>query len=197
MAYVAQATRRRTRIPEGRKGEALRRTYPKDVSVGAEALAWSLVTGLARQLDGAARLPGRAPQVAAPEKTVHCVYGHEALAWQMLCIVVRSAIPDLGRNGVQAPNDYCLDRPGLLETRVQPFGDEELLPYAIRESAGDGRPRTVYRFSALPQANDAETAKVVARLRRAAALLADAISGTVLDGEGFPVRAGVEDADAY
>lgn len=196
-AYVAQAARQRVRIPGGRQGEALRRRrrYPKDVPAGAEALAWSLVTGLARRLDGAARLPGCAPRVAAPEETVHCVYGHEALSWQVLRIVVGSAIPDLGRNGVQAPNDYCLDRPGILEIRVRPFGESEFLPFAIRESSGDDRPRTVYRFSALPQANDAETVRVVERLRYAAALLADTLNGVVLDGEGFPVRIEAVGAD--
>lgn len=191
-AYVAEAARQRVRIPDGRSGEALRRRYSKDMPAGAEALAWSLVTGLARRLDGAARLPGCAPRVAAPEETVHCVYGHEALSWQVLRIVVGSAIPDLGRNGVQAPNDYCLDRPGLLEIRVRPFGDDEFLPYAVKEAAGDDRPRTVYRFSALPQASEADTMRVIGHLKQAAALLAQAIGATVLDGEGFPVQGGAE-----
>lgn len=194
-AYVAEAARQRTRIPDKRSGEALRRRYSKDMPAGAEALAWSLVSGLARRLDGAARLPGCAPRVAAPEDTVHCVYGHEALSWQVLRIVVGSAIPDLGRNGVQASNDYCLDRPGLLEIRVQPVGDDDFLPYAIREVAGEDRPRTVYRFGALPQASETETMQVVGRLKVAAALLAEPIGSPVLDGEGFPVQITAEAVD--
>jgi hypothetical protein len=189
-AYVAEAARQRVRIPDGRKGDALRRRYPKDMPTGIEAVAWSLVSGLARRLDGAARLPGCAPRVAAPEETVYCVHGKEALSWQVLRSVVGLAIPDLGRNGILAPDDYCLDRPGLLEIKAEPFGEDEFLPFAVRQRAGENRPRTVYRFSALPQANDAETLKILARLSHAAALLAEVVGGVVVDGEGFPVDDG-------
>jgi len=70
-----------------------------------------------------------------------------------------------------------------------------LLPYAIRECVGADRPRTVYRFSALPQANDAETMNVIRRLKHATVPLAEAISAVVLDSEGFPVRGGTKAAD--
>jgi len=186
-AYAAQAARRRVRIPDGRAGEALRRKYVRDMPVGAEALAWSLVTGLARRLDGAARLPGCAPYAAEPEDTVYCVYGHDALPWQALLTVVGLAIPGLARNGSVAPNDYCLDRPGQLEIRVRPFADNEPLPYALRARASDGWPHTLYRFSALPQPFAGDTEKIVERLRQAAALLAEVTGGVALDGEGFPV----------
>jgi hypothetical protein len=150
-------------------------------------LAWSLVTGLARLLGGAARLPGCAPYVAEPEEAVYCVYGHEALPWNVLRSVLGLAIPDLARNGVLAANDYCLDRAGQLEVRVQPFGDDEFLPYALRERADDGWPHTVYRFSCVRQAVRAETIGLVERMRKAAVMLAEVVGGVLLDADGFPV----------
>ncbi|MGH3416154.1 MAG: hypothetical protein ACRDTP_08010 [Mycobacteriales bacterium] len=189
-AYVAEAPRRRVRVPDGRHAEALRRRYPRDVPTGPEALAWSLVTGLARLLGGAARLPGCAPYVAEPEETVYCVYGHEALPWHVLRTVLGLAIPDLARNGALAPNDYCLDRAGLLDIRVQPFGDDEFLPYALRSRADDGWPHTVYRFSCLRQATHAETVAAVERVRKTAVMLADVVGGVLLDADGFPVGEG-------
>ncbi|HEU5353297.1 MAG TPA: hypothetical protein VFU65_02495 [Actinocrinis sp.] len=185
--YVAEAPRRRVRIPDGRNAEALRRRYPRDIPTGPEALAWSLVTGLARLLGGAARLPGSPTYVAELSETVFCVYGHEALPWQVLRSVLGLAIPDLGRNGALAANDYCLDRPGVLEIRVQPFGADEFLPYALRSRAGDGWPHTVYRFSCTKQATAAETASLIERVRNAAVLLAEVIGGVLLDEDGFPV----------
>jgi hypothetical protein len=187
--YVAEAPRRRARIPDGRNAEALRRRYPRDIPTGPEALAWSLVTGLARLLGGAARLPGCPPYVAEPHETVYCVYGHEALPWQVLRSVLGLAIPDLGRNGALAANDYSLDRPGALEIRVQPFGADEFLPYALRSRADDGWPHTVYRFSCVKQATAAETASLIERVRNAAVLLAEVIGGVLLDEDGFPVNA--------
>lgn len=186
-AYVAEAPRRRARIPDGRNADALRRRYPRDIPTGPEALAWSLVTGLARLLGGAARLPGCAPYVAEPEETVFCVYGHEALPWHVLRTVLGLAIPDLARNGVLAPNDYCLERSGHLEVRVQPFGDDEFLPYALRSRADDGWPHTVYRFSCVQQAARAETIALVDRMRKAAVMLAEVVGGVLLDADGFPV----------
>jgi hypothetical protein len=56
-AYAAQTARSRMRVPNGVGAEELRRRYPHGVPTGTEAVAWSLVTGLARRLDGAARLP--------------------------------------------------------------------------------------------------------------------------------------------
>ncbi len=185
--YVAEAPRRRARIPEGRNAEALRKRYPRHVPTGPEALAWSLVTGLARLLGGTARLPGCPPYVAEPHETVLCVYGHEALPWQVLRSVLGLAIPDLGRNGALAANDYSLDRPGVLEIRVQPFGVDEFLPYALRSRADDGWPHTVYRFSCVRQTTDAETFAVIERMRNAAVLLAEVIGGLLLDADGFPV----------
>jgi hypothetical protein len=187
--YVAEAPRRRARIPDGRNAEALRRRYPRDIPTGPEALAWSLVTGLARLLGGAARLPGCPPYVAEPHETVYCVYGHEALPWQVLRSVLGLAIPDLGRNGALAANDYSLDRPGALEIRVQPFGADEFLPYALRSRADDGWPHTVYRFRCVKQATAAETASLIERVRNAAVLLAEVIGGVLLDEDGFPVNA--------
>jgi hypothetical protein len=194
MAYVAQVARQRVRIPDGREGEALRRKYPKDMPSGAEALAWSLVTGLARLLGGTARLPGCAPYPPQPKDTAYCVYGNDTLPWQVLRTVVGLAIPDLARNGALAADDYCLDRPDSLEIRVRPFGDDDFLPYALRARAGDGWPRTVYRFSALRQVSAADTGKVVEQLGEGSTLLADVIGGVVLDAEGFPV-AGAARAD--
>jgi hypothetical protein len=188
-AYVAEAPRRRVRIPDGRNAEALRKRYPRDIPIGPEALAWSLVTGLARLLGGAARLPGSPPYVAEPHEIVFCVYGHEALPWQVLRSVLGLAIPDLGRNGALAANDYCLDRPGVLEIRVQPFGADEFLPYALRSRSDDGWPHTVYRFSCVKQATAAETASLITRVRNAAVLLAEVIGGVLLDEDGFPVSA--------
>lgn len=185
--YVAEAPRRRLRIPDGRNADTLRRRYPRDIPTGPEALAWSLVTGLARLLGGAARLPGCPPYVAEPHEHVFCVYGHEALPWRVLRSVLGLAIADLGRNGALAANDYCLDRPGLLEIRVQPFAPDEFLPYALRSRADDGWPHTVYRFTCVQQATDAETSVVVERLRKAAVLLAEVIGGVLLDADGFPV----------
>jgi hypothetical protein len=185
--YVAEAPRRRVRIPDGRNAETLRRRYPRDVPTGAEALAWSLVTGLARLLGGAARLPGCPAYLAEPEETVYCVYGHEALPWQVLRSVLELAIPDLARNGALAANDYCLDRSGQLEVRVQPFADDEFLPYALRARADDGWPHTVYRFSCVTQASPVETITVVDRMRKAAVLLAEVVGGVLLDANGFPV----------
>jgi hypothetical protein len=186
-AYVAEAPRRRTRIPDGRNADVLRQRYPRDIPTGPEALAWSLVTGLARLLGGAARLPGCAPYVAAPEETVYCVYGHEALPWYGLRTVLGLAIPDLARNGVLAANDYCLDRSGQLEVRVQPFGDDEFLPYALRSRADDSWPHTVYRFSCVRQAARAETIALVERMRQAAVMLAEVVGGVLLDADGFPI----------
>lgn len=188
-AYVAEAPRRRARIPDGRHADALRRRYPRDIPTGPEALAWSLVTGLARLLGGAARLPGCAPYVAEPEETVYCVYGHEALPWQVLRSVLGLAIADLARNGALAANDYCLDRAGQLEVRVQPFADDEFLPYALRSRADDGWPHTVYRFSCVRQPARAETIALVDRMRKAAVLLAEVVGGVLLDADGFPVGA--------
>ncbi len=186
-AYVAEAPRRRARIPDGRTAESLRRRYPRDIPTGPEALAWSLVTGLARLSGGAARLPGCPPYVAAPEETVYCVYGHEALPWQVLRSVLELAIPDLSRNGALAANDYCLDRSGQLEIRVQPFADDEFLPYALCARADDGWPHTVYRFSCVRQTSRAQTIALVDRMRKAAVMLAEVVGGVLLDADGFPL----------
>jgi len=188
-AYAAKAPRQRVRIPEGRDAPSLRRRYPKDLPAGAEARAWSLVGGLARRLRGAARLPGCPPHTAAPEETVLCVYGHEALPWPVLRSVLELAIPDLARNGALAANDYCLERIGQLEIKVQPFRDSDFLPYALHTRAGDDWPRTVYRFTCVQQSSHSEMVKVVGRCLQAALLLSDVIGGVLLDADGFPVPA--------
>jgi hypothetical protein len=185
-AYAARAPRQRVRIPDGREAPALRLRYPKDLPAGAEARAWSLVSGLARRLGGATRLPSCPPHIAAPEEAVFCVYGHEALPWQVLRSVLELAIPDLARNGALAANDYCLERNGQLEIKVQPFQDDQFLPYALRARAGDGWPHTIYRFTCVQQSSHAEMVKLVGRCLQAALLLSDVIGGVLLDAEGFP-----------
>ena len=185
-AYAARAPRQRVRIPEGREASSLRRRFPKDLPAGSEALAWSLVAGLARRLHGAARLPGCPPHTAAPEETVFCVYGHEALPWPVLRSVLELAIPDLARNGALAANDYCLERAGQLEIKVQPLREGAFLPYALHSRAGDDWPHTVYRFTCVQQRTPAETTRVVGRCLQAALLLSDVVGGVLLDAEGFP-----------
>ena len=95
------------------------------------------------------------------------------------------AVRRMGR--ALAANDYCLDRAGSLEIKVQPFGDDEFLPYGLRARADDGWPHTVYRFSCVKQATRAETVATVERVRKAAVLLAEVIGGVLLDADGFPV----------
>jgi hypothetical protein len=189
-AYAARSPRRRVRIPDGLDAPELRRRFPRDLPAGPEEVAWSLVTGLARLLDGAARLPGCAPYAAEPADTVLCVYGHDALPWHVLRTVLGLAIPDLARNGALAANDYCLEQSGALEIRVRPFGPDEFVPYALRGQADGGWPRTVYRFSCARRQNPADAnANVRAQIDRlygAAFLLADVIGGVLLDGDGFP-----------
>jgi hypothetical protein len=168
-AYAAQTARSRMRVPDGVGAEELRRRYPHGVPTGTEAVAWSLVTGLARRLDGAARLPveggerrglfsllrrgggggggigrGRAVNelmVLRPRKqhSTYCVYGNEALRWSALRSVLRLSLPELDRNGALAADDYCLDRPDSFEVRVEPFRDGEFLPYALRSSGASDR----------------------------------------------------------
>lgn len=163
-AYAARTVRSRMRVPNGVGADELRRRYPHGVPTGTEAVAWSLVTGLARRLDGAARLPaderagrtwrsvlslrgrgeGRVRGRAANElmvlrprrqQSTYCVYGNEALSWSVLRSVLRRSLPGLDLNGALAPDDYCLDRQDSFEVRVEPFRDGEFLPYALRPYA--------------------------------------------------------------
>jgi hypothetical protein len=158
-AYAARTVRSRMRVPNGVGADELRRRYPHGVPTGTEAVAWSLVTGLARRLDGAARLPaderagrtwrsmltlrgrGRGLERAGNELMVlrprrqqntYCVYGNEALSWSVLRSVLRLTLPGLDRNGALAADDYCLDRADSFEVRAEPFRDGEFLPYALR-----------------------------------------------------------------
>ena len=209
-AYAAQAERGRMRVPDGGGAEELRRRYPDGMPIGAEAVAWSLVTGLARRLDGAARLPvgprsrrdriafardrrsARAPKdfvALRPrrQQNTYCVYGNEALPWSLLCSVLRLNLPELDRNGALAVNDYCVDRPGHFEVRVEPVPEGAFLPYALRPYAAPDWPCTVYRFRCLPQARRADLERIDTHLRNAARHLAEVVGGMVLDGEGFPV----------
>jgi hypothetical protein len=213
-AYAAQAERRRMRVPDGLAAGEVRERYPDGIPVGAEAVAWSLVTGLARRLDGAARLPAgdrrqrKAASVVAqrPElwRNTYCVYGNQALPWSVLCSLLALSLPGLDLNGALDDDDYCLDRTDTFEVRVEPFRDGDFLPYALRPRATEGWPRTVYRFRRLSQATKTSVPRADLRLRgdmlrgdtrlrvdvqlRAAAFeLADVVGGALLDGEGFPV----------
>ncbi|HEV2640719.1 MAG TPA: hypothetical protein VGX23_36695 [Actinocrinis sp.] len=187
IAYAARSPRQRVRIQEGRNAPDLRLRYPKDLPAGSEALAWSLVSGLARRLHGAARLPGGPAHTVTAAETAYCVYGNEALPWQVLRSVLELAVPDLSRNGALAPNDYCLERPGDLEVEVRPIADGEFVPYALQSKPGDGWPGTLYRFACVPPGSDAELVKSAGRCLEAALLLSDVIGGVLLDGDGFPV----------
>jgi hypothetical protein len=187
IVYAAKSPRQRVRIPDGRNAADLRRRYPKELPAGAEAHAWALVSGLARRLHGAVRLPGGPVHPVAAEETVLCVYGNEALPWPVLRSVLELAVPDLSRNGALAANDYCLERPDQLEITVQPVLDGQFLPYALRARATDGWPRTVYRFTCVRQGTQAEMIKLAGRCLEAALLLSDVVGGVLLDGDGFPV----------
>ena len=209
-AYAARAVRGRMRVPDGSGAEELRRRYPDGMPIGAEAVAWSLITGLARRLDGAVRLPigprSRRDRIAFSrdrrssraakdlvalrprrQQNTYCVYGNEALPWSLLCSVLRLSLPQLDRNGALAVNDYCVDRPGHFEVRVEPVREGEFLPYALRPYAAPDWPRTVYRFRSLPQATAADVERIDTHLRGAAYHLAEVVGGMLLDGEGFPV----------
>jgi hypothetical protein len=200
-AYAAQAVRSRLRVPDGLAAAEMRERFPHGMPVGTEAVAWSLVTGLARRLDGATRLPAdvRSRRAAAkvarnlvaprPElrQNTYCVYGNKALPWPMLRTLLALGLPELDLNGALAEDDYCLDRPDSLEVRVEPFRDGDFLPYALRPHAVSGWPCTVYRFRCLPQARKTDVARIDVQLRGAAYELADVVGGVLLDGEGFPV----------
>lgn len=196
-AYAALCVRERVRVPDGIDADVLRLGYPHGMPVGAEGLAWSLVTGLARRMGGAARLPADSARAtrsvalrrARAQDNVYCVYGHDALPWTMLRSVLCLTLPELDRNGALAANDYCLDRPGGFEVRVRPVSPGSFLPYALRPRADADWPGTVYRFRCLPQATDSDAERVDALLRAAACQLADVVGGVVLDGEGFPLTA--------
>lgn len=212
-AYAAQAERRRMRVPDGLAAAEMRERFPDGIPVGAEAVAWSLVTGLARRMDGAARLPAgdrrsrNAGSVVAqrPElrQNTYCVYGNQALPWSVLCSLLALSLPGLDLNGALTDDDYCLDRTDTFEVRVEPFREGDFLPYALRLRATEGWPCTVYRFRCLsqPTKTDATHAntqrvdmqradmqlRVDLQLRAAAFELADVVGGALLDGEGFPV----------
>ncbi|HWG23785.1 hypothetical protein [Actinospica sp.] len=200
-AYAAQTVRSRLRVPDGLAAAEMRERFPHGMPVGTEAVAWSLVTGLARRLGGAARLPvdARSRRVAArgaknvvtqrPEvrQNTYCVYGNKALPWAILRSLLALSLPELDLNGALAVDDYCLDRTGSFEVRVEPFRDGDFLPYALRPGAAPGWPCTVYRFRCLPEATNADAARIDVQLRGAAYELADIVGGALLDGEGFPV----------
>lgn len=208
-AYAAQTARSRMRVPDGIGAAELRRRFPQGMPMGTEAVAWSLVSGLARRLDGAARLPaadgrrtrqrrrsraGNELVVLRPRKqqNTYCVYGNEALPWSLLCSVLGRQLPGLDRNGALALDDYCLDRADSFEVRVEPFHEGDFLPYALRPRAGSGGwPRTVYRFRALPQSRAKDAERIDVQLRSAAYHLADVVGGAAVDGEGFPLTAPV------
>jgi hypothetical protein len=199
-AYAAQAVRSRLQVPDGLAAAEMRERFPYGMPVGAEAVAWSLVTGLARRLDGATRLPvdarGRRDRARAARSVVaqrpqlrhntYCVYGNKALPWPVLRSLLALGLPDLDLNGALAEDDYCLDRTGAFEVRVEPFRDGDFLPYALRPGA-QGWPCTVYRFRCLSQATKTDVKRIDVQLRAAAYELADVVGGVLLDGDGFPV----------
>jgi hypothetical protein len=200
-AYAAQAVRSRLRVPDGLAAAEMRERFPHGMPVGAEAVAWSLVTGLARRLDGATRLPAdvrsrraaakaaKNPVAQRPElrQNTYCVYGNKALPSPVLRSLLSLGLPELDLNGALAEDDYCLDRPDTFEVRVEPFRDGDFLPYALRPHAVSGWPCTVYRFRCLSQATKRDVARIDVQLRAAAYELADVVGGVLLDGEGFPV----------
>ena len=196
-AYAARAVRSRMRVPDGLDADLVQLRYPHGLPTGAERVAWSLVTGLARRLDGAARLPagtlraGRSTAAlrARAQENTYCVYGNEALPWSLLRSVLCLSLPELDRNGALADDDYCLDRPGGFEVRVRPFRAGEFVPYALRSRAAADWPRTLYRFRCLPQPTEVDAVRIDALLRAAACQLADVVGGVLLDGEGFPMVA--------
>lgn len=196
-AYAALCGQDRVRVPDGIDADVLRLGYPHGLPVGAEGLAWSLVTGLARRMGGAARLPADSPRATRnvavwrvrPQDTTYCVYGHEALPWSVLRSVLCLTLPELDRNGAIAANDYCLDRPGSFEVRVRPFSTDGFVPYALRRRAAADWPCTIYRFRCMPQATDIDAVRIDTQLRAAACQLADVVGGMVLDAEGFPLSA--------
>lgn len=198
-AYAALCTQERVRVQDGIDADLLRLRYPHGLPVGAEALAWSLITGLARRMGGAARLPADSPRATRSvavrrihaHDTVYCVYGHDALPWSVLRSVLSLTLPELDRNGALAANDYCLDRPGSFEVRVRPFSTDGFVPYALRPRAAADWPCTVYSFRGLPQDTDIDADRIDTQLRAAACQLADVVGGVVLDDEGFPLSAAV------
>lgn len=193
-AYAAPAARSRVRVPDGVDAALMRLRFPEGVPTGAEAVAWSLIMGLARRLDGAGRLPAASPRRAHPpaqralaQDDSYCVYGHEVLPWASLRSVLCLSLPELDRNGSLADDDYCLDRPGAFEVRVQPFRAGEFVPYALRPHVAQDWPGAVYRFRCLPQQSEQSAQRVGAQLRSAACQLAEVVNGIVLDGDGFPL----------
>jgi len=221
-AYAAQSARSRTRVPDGLDAGLRRLRYPHGLPSGTEAVAWSLIMGLARRLDGAGRLPADSPratrmvpaQRALAQENSYCVYAKQALPWSSLRSVLCLSLPELDRNGAVARDDYCLDRPGAFEVRVQPFRRTGYVPYALRArigsdartgaaadvvaaadaaaaahdgSFGGGWPGAVYRFRCLPQQTERTAQQIDTRLRAAACQLADVVGGVLLDGDGFPL----------
>jgi hypothetical protein len=203
-AYVAQVLRSRTRVPDGPDANLLRLRYPHGIPTGAEAVAWSLIMGLARRFDGAGRLPAAslrgsraltvAPQHPLVQENSYCVYGSDLLPWPTLRSVLCLSLPDLDRSVAPSGDDehcYCLDSPGAFEVRVQPFrlGANGFVPYALRPTGAADRhlPGTVYRLRCLPQRTEQAAQRIDAQLRAAACLLADMLGGMLLDGDGFPL----------
>jgi hypothetical protein len=177
-AYAARTPQRRMRPRD-----------PGDPAGRPENLASCLVGGLARHLGGLVRLPGQSPRSVAGTDAVLCVYGHEALPWQILRSLLAGALPGLTRNGAAAANDYCVERRDAVEVRVLPFGPESFVPYALREQAGDGWPGTIYRFRLLGSHGETDLRVLTGQIRAGAVLLAELVGGILLDAEGFPVEA--------
>jgi hypothetical protein len=126
-AYAALTARSRMRVPDGAGAEELRRRFPYGMPTGTEAVAWSLVTGLARKLDGAARLPSdgrRREDERAP--------AGEPRAW--------SAMRALGlgdrrspRARARAANELMVLRPRKQRNTYCVYGNEAL-PWSVLRS---------------------------------------------------------------
>ena len=198
-AYAAPAVRSRRRVPDGLDAHLLRLRYPQGIPTGDEAVAWSLIMGLARRLDGAVRLPARSARGAAAgvaqrpqaQENSYCVYGPgpEALPWPVLRSVLSLSLPELDHTGTHAGDGYCLGRPGSFEVRVRPLRGGDFMPYALRPHAAAHWPRTTYRFRCVPQRTEIDARRIDGLLRAAACQLADVLGGILLDGDGFPLMA--------
>jgi hypothetical protein len=196
--YAARAARSRRRVPDGLDAHLLRLRYPHGIPSGDEAVAWSLIMGLARRLDGAVRLPPRAPrgpsctvvaQRPQAQENAYCVYGTDPLPWPVLQSVLSLSLPELDHTATGDGDGYRLHRPGSFELRVQPLRRGDFIPYALRPYAGPDWPRTTYRFRCVPQRTELDARRIAGLLRAAACQLADVVGGLLVDGDGFPLVA--------
>lgn len=182
VAYVAEVRRNRVKLTDSRRVEVLRGRYPHGIPVGAEANAWHLVSGLAKRLRGAARLPGSPLYVPNADRCAESlprdddlrVFSHEMLPWIVLREVLRPLAPDLSREVLPDGAGYVLRQRDILEVRVGPADQATEIPYAIRDRADEAWPHSVYEFRG---------ADVIG----SATLIAEITGGVLLDADGFLV----------